>query len=401
MRFMNWSKQIPGMGRVAGVVLVFALAGCKRENNQVYFAPKETPPAQSAAPAPGGMPPAEMSAPQGLPKLTWTLPDGWQEKPASEMRVASFAVPNKDGEPADVSVIPLPGIGGMVLENVNRWRGQVGLAPISPADLGGATEQVTIAGSPSSLFDMAGVAPGGSSKTRILAAMLDHDGMTWFFKMTGDEALVERQKPAFKNFLASLNFGPSEQAALPPGHLAIGADNGGQNAASQSLPPGHPAIGSDMTAASAPAAGNSAKPVWLVPSDWHELPPAQFLLAEYGVSAPNGATADVNVAMLNGEGGGLLPNVNRWRAQLGLPAASEADLPAMSTPLAIPGGQATVVDMTGTDPKTGAKARLVGVILPQPGQTWFYKLMGDEQVVAQQKTAFLQFVRSAKYSNAP
>jgi hypothetical protein len=131
------------------------------------------------------------------------------------------------------------------------------------------------------------------------------------------------------------------------------------------------------------------------------LPPAQFLLAEYSVSGANGATADVNVAMLNGEGGGLLPNVNRWRAQLGLPAAAEADLPAMSTPLAIPGGQATVVDMTGTDHKTGAKARLVGVILPQPGQTWFYKLMGDEQVVAQQKTAFLQFVQSAKYSNAP
>ena len=42
-------------------------------------------------------------------------------------------------------------------------------------------------------------------------------------------------------------------------------------------------------------------------------------------------------------------------------------------------------------------ARLVGVVLPLGGQTWFYKLTGDAGVVAAQKAALIQFVQSAKY----
>jgi hypothetical protein len=64
------------------------------------------------------------------------------------------------------------------------------------------------------------------------------------------------------------------------------------------------------------------------------------------------------------------------------------------------GGKATVVDMTGTD-KTGKASRLIGVISPQMDQTWFYKLMGDPQIVEQQKDAFTKFVQTAKFSNAP
>jgi hypothetical protein len=58
------------------------------------------------------------------------------------------------------------------------------------------------------------------------------------------------------------------------------------------------------------------------------------------------------------------------------------------------------VDFTGTDSKTGKPARLIGVIVPQNGQTWFYKLMGDEQIVTQQKDAFIKFIQSANYANA-
>jgi hypothetical protein len=57
--------------------------------------------------------------------------------------------------------------------------------------------------------------------------------------------------------------------------------------------------------------------------------------------------------------------------------------------------------MTGTDAKTGKKSRLIGVVAPQSGNTWFYKLMGDEQIVEQQKEAFTKFIQSAKFSNAP
>ena len=79
-----------------------------------------------------------------------------------------------------------------------------------------------------------------------------------------------------------------------------------------------------------------------------------------------------------GEGGGLLANVNRWRGQLGLPpVAQKTDLSKLCDSLDVR-RQGDVVDFTGTDAKTGKPARLVGVIVPQDGQTWFYKLMGDQ-----------------------
>ncbi len=65
-----------------------------------------------------------------------------------------------------------------------------------------------------------------------------------------------------------------------------------------------------------------------------------------------------------------------------------------------PAAKRWLVDISGTSSQTGQPAQLVAVIVPQAGQTWFYKLMGDAKVVAGQKDAFIQFVRSAKYPDA-
>jgi hypothetical protein len=98
----------------------------------------------------------------------------------------------------------------------------------------------------------------------------------------------------------------------------------------------------------------------------------------------------VNISMFPGDVGGLLANVNRWRAQVGLGAIGEAELDRNLTPLA---GEAKLVDVTGADqPK-----RLVGAIVPRPGQTWFYKLTGPDKAVGQQKEAFVKFVQTVRY----
>ena len=113
------------------------------------------------------------------------------------------------------------------------------------------------------------------------------------------------------------------------------------------------------------------------------------------------ARAEVNVSELAGEGGGLLANLNRWRGQLGLPPiAQEDDFSKMVDSVVVPGGQGELVDMTGTNSKTGQPSRLIGVVLPQAGQTWFYKLMGDPKLVAAQKDAFVKFIQSARYPDA-
>ena len=144
----------------------------------------------------------------------------------------------------------------------------------------------------------------------------------------------------------------------------------------------------------------AGKPAWTAPADWQEAPAAQFLLAEYSIAGVNGAKAEVNVAQLSGNGGGVLANVNRWRGQIGLDPVDEISLAKLTTTLDVTGGRATLVDMTGND-MSGQSTRLVAAIVPMGDQTWFYKLMGDETVVASQKDAFTKFVQTARYANAP
>ena len=65
--------------------------------------------------------------------------------------------------------------------------------------------------------------------------------------------------------------------------------------------------------------------------------------------------------------------------------------------VAVEGGKASFVDLSGTDVRTGQQARIVGAIVPQTSQTWFYKLMGDPKIVEAQKDIFTKFVRTVKY----
>jgi hypothetical protein len=42
--------------------------------------------------------------------------------------------------------------------------------------------------------------------------------------------------------------------------------------------------------------------------------------------------------------------------------------------------------------------RLLGAVLSRPGETWFFKLMGPDALVAAQKNDFTAFLRSVKES---
>jgi hypothetical protein len=395
MKSLNLIKLWPA---AVGTLLVVAAAGCGQDTVKVYHVdasddatqmpPSVPAPATSVMPAspmpatmPAGLPVPDNS---GQPQLKYILPDGWQEKPASQMRVASFGI-SENGKMADVSVVPLGGMAGGDFANVNRWRGQVGLAALPDADISNLAEKISVGDQPADLYDLAGTAPGSGEAQRILGVILHRDDTAWFFKMTGAAGLVEQQKPAFIAFLKSVSFGTP---AAAPSTLDL-----------SQLPPSHPPIG-NMTPAVQVTSGDAAeKPTWTIPVGWQEGPLAQFLVAKYVIAGADGVSAAVNVSSLAGDGGGLLANVNRWRAQLGLALAAEAGLANLPT-IDASGGKATLIEFSGMDARTGKPAALVGVVLPLGGQTWFYKLMGDENIVAQQKDALIKFVQSAKYPDA-
>jgi hypothetical protein len=107
MNFMRWNKRVRWIHCAAGMVLISALAGCNRDEAKVYHVPKDDSPPTQPAPAPATTPEAaqpDMGAPIGadamaVPQLKYQLPEGWQEKPPSEMRVASFTAPARTDNP--------------------------------------------------------------------------------------------------------------------------------------------------------------------------------------------------------------------------------------------------------------------------------------------------------------
>jgi hypothetical protein len=295
------------------------------------------------------------------------------------MRLGSFRATGPDGKSADVSIVPLQGMAGSDLDNVNRWRGQVGAAPIKAEDLPALAQAIEVGGQKAQMFEQAGQVPGSDEKARILAAVLRRDGTAWFFKMSGEDSFVAQQKAVFVGFLKSFSFpATTMQSQLPPSHPPID--------------------GSAMAQTPAASGSESSKPVWQVPAAWKEVPGGPFLVAKFIASGGDNAQAAINVSTSVGDGGGLLPNANRWRAQLGLPPVAQSDLQTKT--LDLPGGKATLVEMAGTDSKTGQKASLVGAMVPRGDQTWFYKLMGDEQIVAREKEAFTTFIQNSKYPDA-
>lgn len=147
----------------------------------------------------GDQPAPEEATP---PDLGFTVPEGWERSEGSAMRAASFSVPGPDGTSADVSVIPLPTGSGSVLDNVNRWRGQVSLKAIESADdpeLGKTDEGPAGSYFISHMVSEEPLVDG--KKVAISAAILERAELTWFFKITGEADLVTANREKFEQFV--------------------------------------------------------------------------------------------------------------------------------------------------------------------------------------------------------
>ena len=355
------------------------LTGCQKEEITVYRVPKVPPGAGEATGGTPGLPaghpstgaaPAASAAPR--PHAHWgKIPADWREVPATQSRAASFVITGPNKTTAEAAIIAFPGMGGTDLQFVNLWRQQLGLAELTEDELPKLVQPASIAGADGKLFDLAGAPkPGGDpAAERIIVALQKQDGVSWFIKLTGPAALVEAQKPAFLGFLKTLQF-------------HAGADEG------------EPSTASATTTAPAPSQG-AGGPTWTAPAHWKQLPPGAMQAAKYTVGEGK-AKAEVTAVFLGGMGGGLKPNLDRWRGQLSLAptAASEVEQQAPAFPPL--GTGARIVELVGTTAQDGDPASMIVLLVPSGNGTWFYKLMGDKSVVAKEKDALVAFVKSAK-----
>jgi hypothetical protein len=151
---------------------------------------------ESRSPQMAAMPSQDGTAPQ----IKWKMPERWTEVPPSSMRYASFNAPASDGDKIDISIVTFAGDGGSDADNINRWRGQIGLPPI---DESAVTSQVTPLKTAETIFSTTDIA---GAKARTIAAWTRHEGRVWFFKATGPNTAVEKEKPNFVNFIESVRF---------------------------------------------------------------------------------------------------------------------------------------------------------------------------------------------------
>ena len=143
----------------------------------------------------------------GAPRLVYETPEGWTEGTKSMMRDINMTF-GENGE-GECYVARLPGAGGGLTANVNRWRGQMGAEPLTEEEIA-ALPQKSLFGQPASFMsvdgDFTGMGGGGTkSDYRLLGVILSSDAGAVFVKMTGPRALVEANTKAFDQFVASLD----------------------------------------------------------------------------------------------------------------------------------------------------------------------------------------------------
>jgi hypothetical protein len=354
--------------------------GCNRDETAIrtYSAPKDQPAPQVASadesPTDTRLPDQPEQQPASADPITWTVPDGWKPVTGGDpMRRATFAV-SADDPKAELTVVELGGEASSLLPNLQRWAGQLKLPKVTEGDVPKFTQQTQVSGEQATIVDMTGSPASGNPPTRMLAAIIPHDGRTWFFTLKAPEPISAAQKTNFEKFVHSIQF--------PTGPTASSSSDEDSARAEHTFGP------SDQRF-------KLAK--WTTPAGWEEQPGSNAMRVTSFHIGSGAEQAEVIVSRIPQAGIGSLPdNINRWRGQVGLDPI-EGGKDAGFHPIAIAGQPGLMLDFTG--PKAGdqpAKELLVALTI-RGADGWFFKLLGPESVVARQQDAFKQFLGSLQF----
>ena len=181
------------MKRTLLIILMPAcLFGCGDDNIQTYKAPKE-----SSAPAPMQMPSQQAVAQPAGKGFEAELPEGWTENPGSGMRMVSYTI---EGTTIDFYLISLSM--GDVPSNVNRWRGQVGLAPAAPEDIAKDVQTFKAGGHDVNYIEVYNTEEGKG----IIAAIIDLSPQYWYFTAKGNVDELKVKASDIRAFVKSIKF---------------------------------------------------------------------------------------------------------------------------------------------------------------------------------------------------
>lgn len=287
--------------------------------------------------------------------LQWQVPAEWKKEAPRQFQTALFSLSPE----VNVAVSSLPGEAGGEMANVNRWRGQVGLAPLE--DVAGKDLGVEAEGISAKWFEVIG------ESDSILAAIISLPAETWFFKLNSPTAEIESRRGEFMSFLSTLHFGSEAP----------------ESAVAQKLEPG---------------TNDQPKISLEAPDGWEKSEGNAMRIASFRIPGIGGLDGDVSVVPLPGRAGTALENVNRWRGQLKLPPLESENDPALGTNLEGRSGTTLITHMVSDGPLLDGKRKgaISTGILKTDDFTWFFKMGGDAELLLKNRAKFEAFVLSAE-----
>jgi hypothetical protein len=355
------------VARASVVLLTLAtfLCGCDRSDDQIKVYRLVKPPGESAPMEKDAI--ASTNAPvkstvERVPSATGNVavPPNWEPQPLSQMRQASFLVHGENGALADISLVSLGAAAGNVLDNVNRWLGQLAQPSIAADKLASLIQTLRTPRGDVDIIDITGQPENGdaSKDGRIVAAIGPDEGRTSFYKMRGNPDLVGVEKTNFLKWIS-----------------AVRSETGNDQAMLQS---------------GAPTA-DKPEIKWEVPAGWSPAPSSAMRYASFTSADDTGGKIDISIVTFPGDGGNDLDNVNRWRKQIGQAPADENALNAVVTPLKTPAENFSSIDITGTN------SRMLAAWTRHDGRAWFVKLTGPAAAVEKEKQNFVKFIQSIRF----
>lgn len=188
------------------LLLVF-LSGCNKRADEIKVYRLAKAPMESGAVVPNETLPSPAELPPAHPPITdAAVSASWEPQPLSEMRKASYLVHGADGTSADISFVSLGTTAGNVLDNVNRWLGQLGQPPVTEEQLPQVVQHLPSELGHVAVVDLKGLPEQGDPKKdgRIIAAIATGDGATSFYKIRGNTTVVEVEKENFINWVTAM-----------------------------------------------------------------------------------------------------------------------------------------------------------------------------------------------------
>lgn len=139
----------------------------------------------------------------------WEKPRLWSAEGGEGLRLATFFVPGRDGS-CRCTLVALPGNGGGVQANVQRWLGQLQLPLFSPPQLADFLSRQnkiqTRDGLPVTVIDFTTLGRLQEQQVpSMLVAIVAGDNETLFIKLSGGKALLEKNREDFLKFCQSLS----------------------------------------------------------------------------------------------------------------------------------------------------------------------------------------------------